>query len=473
MTAKPSEEKVKPFRLVKYFTFSSIIVIFFGTIVLSVLNTHWVRSVQVKKSKDYAHSLIENLNHQVFLQFVIPIVMKYGKIQLEHKEQFEHMDKVVRRTLHSFKVDMVTIHGMNNIIAYSFNRELVGTKYIGGTEYQKAAKGHSNSKMVQRGNFLEILLGIPKEVKIITFAPIRAEESLLTISGPVLGVVEIVQDLYGDYKTIFRFQVLVIITIGAVMGVLFLVLLIVVKRGEGIIRRRTRERLELKEQLNRAERLSSLGEMAAGISHEIRNPLGIIRSSAELLKKKMAGFDPSNRIPDIIVEEASRLNNIITDFFNFAKPRSPNLIPCRVDEVLEKNITFLSSQIEEEGHTVKKHYVHNLPEIMGDSDMLYQAFLNLLINAMQAMPHGGEIHVEIDSRNSIVTVLIEDEGEGIPKNLMEKIWDPFLTTKEKGTGLGLGIVKNIVESHGGRIQIGNKPVRGARALVELPVMQGI
>ena len=285
----------------------------------------------------------------------------------------------------------------------------------------------------------------------------------------MLGVVEIVQDLTEDYKAIFDFQIRVIITASVVMGALFLVLLFVVKRGESIIEKRAQERLKLIEQLNRAEHLSTLGEMVAGISHEIRNPLGIIRSSSELLKKKMADRDPSSSIPDIIIEESVRLNNIITDFLNFAKPKSPYFKACKIEEVLEKNINFLTSQIKEEGCIIKKHYDDDLPEINADADMLYQAFLNILINAMQAMPEGGIIYVKVSTENNNVTILFEDEGEGIPEDIKGKIWDPFFTTKAKGTGLGLGIVKNIIESHGGSVGIDQKPNAGTRVKVKLPV----
>jgi len=473
MNLQPSEEKVKPFRLVKYFTFTSLIVIFVGTLVLSLLNTHLVRTIQQKKSEDYAQLLIENLNHQVFLQFIIPVALKFGKIQLREKKQFERMDKVVRSTLHSFKVDMVNIYDMNNTISYSFDQSIIGKKDAGGKGYQDALSGKLISKLIQRGNWFEIFLGFPQYSKLITFAPLRAEKPLSRISGPVLGVVEIVQDLTDDYKAIFNFQIRVVIACAVVMGVLFLILLFVVKRGEGIIEKRASERLRLKEQLSRAKHLSSLGEMVAGISHEIRNPLGIIRSSSELLKKKMAGYDRSNSIPDIIIEESSRLNNIITDFLNFAKPKNPNLISCRIEDIIEKNIAFLASQIKEQGYTIDKHYDNNLPEITADSDMLYQAFLNILINAMQAMPKGGGINVKISSSDNTVKMFFEDQGEGIAEDILEKIWDPFFTTKAKGTGLGLGIVKNIIESHGGRVQISNRSVSGARMIVEIPVEQGV
>jgi signal transduction histidine kinase len=469
MTPQPSVEKVKPFRLVKYFTFTSLIVVFVGAIVLTVLNTHWMRSINREKSEDYALLLIENLNHQVFLQFIVPVALKYGKVQLRDEEQYRHLDKVIHSTLHSFKVETVNIYDMKNTISYSFDEELVGKKDIGGTAYQNALEGEATSKIVQRGNFWEIVLGFPKEIRMVTFAPLRAERPLTTLSGPVLGVVEIVQDLSADYKNIFRFQLRVVFTCVLVMGVIFFFLRLLVKRGESIIDRRSQERLKLEEKLSRAKHLSSLGEMTAGISHEIRNPLGIIRSSAELLKKKMAKLDANNNIPNVIVEEAGRMNDIISDFLNYARPRSPDLLECRVEEILDKNVSFLASQALQEGYIFKKYVADNLPPFLGDADMLYQAFLNILINAMQAMPKGGEIEIEVSATNGFINIIFQDEGVGISDEVKEKIWNPFFTTKDKGTGLGMGIVKNIIESHGGDINIDNNtPLRGASVFVKLP-----
>jgi signal transduction histidine kinase len=284
-----------------------------------------------------------------------------------------------------------------------------------------------------------------------------------------LGVIEIRQDLSRDYRKLFKYQVLVIATISIVMGMLLLTLIYVVKRGEGIIEKRAIERLRLKDQLAQSKHLSSLGEMVAGVSHEIRNPLGIISSSAELLKKKMDPRDALNAITDIIVAEARRLNNIITDFLNYARPTPPNRTPCRIDQVITKNIQFLEPQIKKNEYTIKTSFAEKIPEIMADGDMLYQAFLNLLINGMQAMPEGGVIEVTIEEQNRAIWVLIEDEGSGMPPQIMEKVWDPFFTTKEKGTGLGLGIVKNIIESHDGLIRVDNRKEKGARVTVKFPL----
>ena len=468
MNIKNSTEKIKPFRLVKYFAFISLILIFIGLLVLSVLNAHWAKKLEVKKSEEYALLMAENLNHQIFLKFLIPVALKYGKIQLRNMEQFERMDMVVRNTLHSFKVEMVNIYDMTNTISYSFDKKIIGKNNAGGTGYYNAISGISNSRLVQNGNFLEILFGFPKKSMLVTFVPLRAEKPLSGISGPVLGVVAIFQDVTKNYKQIFKFQLLIIISYFIVMSVLFSVLVFVVERGEGIIQKRAIDELNLKEKLDKAKHFSSLGRMVAGISHEIRNPLGIIRSSAELLKKKMAVFEPSSSIPDIIIEESSRLNSIVTDFLNYAKPKQPDLILCNINKIIEKNIKYMSTQIKECKYLFEVDCPEKSSEIMADSSMLYQAFLNIFLNAMQAMPNGGKVKIKTDFKEDVVKIFVEDHGTGIPEDLLKTIWNPFFTTKSTGTGLGLGIVKNIIEAHGGSVKIANMNKCGARVSVELP-----
>jgi len=209
--------------------------------------------------------------------------------------------------------------------------------------------------------------------------------------------------------------------------------------------------------------------MVAAVSHEIRNPLGIIKSSAELLKKKQPASGNMTALPDIIVEEATRLNAIITDFLKFAKPQVPNLSLCRVEEVIEKTVQLLSLQLEQQKCRVETVFSENLPEILADAAMLHQAFLNLLINAVQAMPQGGTIRVTVSSKEKRVIVVIEDEGRGVAPEFLTKVWSPFFTTKERGTGLGLGIVKTVIEAHEGTIQIENRPAGGAIVTMVLPV----
>ncbi|MDY6987098.1 MAG: ATP-binding protein [Thermodesulfobacteriota bacterium] len=463
-------ERLKPFKLVKYFTFTSLIVILAGTLALSMVIARRAETVLIEKSEEYALLMAENLNHQVFVQFIIPAALQFGQvIQLRNEVLFERLDQVVRNTLHSFSVEKVNIFAKEkNVIFYSFDKELLGEEDLGERDYLQALAGESSSKLIRKGGFWRMLIGVPKESKLRTYVPLRAEKPLSNIEGPILGVFEIVQDLSGDYRTIAQFKLRVIVTSIAIMGLLFVVLRHIVKRGEKIIERRAEERLLLKQKLNQAEHLASLGEMVAAVSHEVRTPLGIISSTAELLKRKLNRADSQDQLADVIVQEANRLNGIVTDFLNFARPATPNLIPCDVASVLNKNLSFLAPEINSHGYKVEKRFSDQVPEIQADPGMLYRAFLNILVNAMQAMPKGGTIDIDLDNRDDTVAIVFSDGGKGISAEVLDKIWDPFFTTRDKGSGLGLAIVRKIVEGHGGGVHIENGKDRGARVTVTLP-----
>jgi signal transduction histidine kinase len=470
LQTKNALQGTKPFRLVKFFTFSSLVIMFTATIIISALNGHWVRNILLEKSKEYASVLVENLNHQIFSRFMLPVLLQQGEVRLREEDQFLLMDKVIRSTLHSFNVEMVTLYDENNIISYSFDQDKIGQKNAGGVHYEKAMKKEATSRLVQQGSFLELLFWFPQKTKIITFAPLKADKLIIPeLAGHVLGVVEIVRDVSDDYKQVVKLQGLTVGSCFIVMGILFFVLLFVVKHGEKIIGRRAEEKLKLEEKLSQAEHLSAIGEMTAGISHEIRNPLGIIKSSAQLLKKKMEKIDAKTSIPDIIVEESGRLDNIITDFLDFAKPKMPDFHPCKVEDIIEKNIAYLTPRIEDNDFIIIKEISEHLPEVIADSAMLYQAFLNILINAFQSLKNKGSITIQIKYDSSSIVINFIDSGEGIPEEILKKIWSPFFTTKDTGTGLGLGIVKNMIEAHNGTITITNMEPQGANVEITLPV----
>ncbi|MCG8642455.1 MAG: ATP-binding protein [Desulfobacterales bacterium] len=460
----------KPFRLVKFFTFSSLVIMFTATLVIAALNAHWVRNLLLEKSKEYDTLLVENLNHQIFSRFLLPAIIKYGEVRLKEKEQFQLMDNVVRSTLHSFNVEKVTIYNHENIISYSFDTSLIGQNNAGGVHYEKAMKQQPTSRLIQNGSFLELLFWYPEETKIVTFSPLKTSQQMLVGARPrVLGVVEIIRDVSDDYKQVLKLQGLIVGSCFIVMGILFVVLRFVVKHGEKIIEKRADERLRLEEKLRQAEHLSAIGEMTAGVSHEIRNPLGIIKSSAQLLKNKMKKLDANTRIPDIIVEESGRLDRIITDFLDFARPKTPDLRPCHVNEIVEKSILFLTPQFEENNIAIQKEIDNRLPQVLADSSMLYQAFLNILINACQSLYNDGSITIRTAYKDGKIRINFIDDGPGIPDEVIKKIWTPFFTTKDTGTGLGLGIVKNMIEAHTGSISIGNNESVGANVEILLPV----
>jgi two-component system, NtrC family, sensor histidine kinase HydH len=469
-SSPPFLQKERPFVLVKVFTISSLIVMLAATVFIAALNAHWVRNLLLEKSKEYNSLLVENLNHQIFLRFAAPVAFKYGEIKLREPEQSRLLDAVITSTLHSFHVEMVNIYGTDNIIGYSFDKEQVGREDAGGVMYEQAMQKQTTSKLIQKGSFLELLFWFPDETKIVTFAPLVQEMQLSRHEEKeVIGVIEIVRDISHDYQEVFKLQGMIVASCAGVMGFLFIVLRFVVKQGERIIEDRAEERLRLEERLRKAAHLSAIGEMTAGVSHEIRNPLGIIKSSAQLMKKKMHKLEVHSTIPDIIIEESQRLNNIITDFLDFARPRQADLRPCDINDIINKNLSFLAPQIQDLGIIIHKAFHDHLPGISADPDMLYQAFLNILLNCFQAVGKNGAITIVTDHDNQTVSVSFADNGPGIDDDILEKIWTPFFTTKDTGTGLGLGIVKNIIEAHNGFIRISNGKPTGAVVDIVLPI----
>lgn len=232
-------------------------------------------------------------------------------------------------------------------------------------------------------------------------------------------------------------------------------------------------RLEAAEDsLRRSERLAALGEMSAGIAHEIRNPLGIISSSAQLIDSKLAGTSESVRqLLDIIQEESSRINGLVTDFIAFGRPAEPVLRPTDLRALLHRAVAHGEGLARQQGVML---YVEEeaMPLFAAvDGDLMQQVLLNLLLNALAAVGPGGHIRLRAGRRGERVCLEVEDDGCGIAPELQGKIFDPFFTTKDQGTGLGLANASRIVEAHGGKLGVRSAPGAGAVFTVCLPVLE--
>ena len=199
-------------------------------------------------------------------------------------------------------------------------------------------------------------------------------------------------------------------------------------------------------QMELRARLSSLGELSAGIAHELRNPLGVIAGYTKLLSKKLdSSLTPT---VDAISREIIVMDRIISDFLSFAKPAELNISDIDLKTIIENCVTAVTG---ERGNIKLNLDINGLPVIKGDEVFLRQAFTNLIQNAVEAMPQGGKLTINASSKGDFLDVVISDTGHGIAENIMDKIFLPFFTTKENGTGLGLAIVHKIVVSHGGNI----------------------
>jgi signal transduction histidine kinase len=224
-------------------------------------------------------------------------------------------------------------------------------------------------------------------------------------------------------------------------------------------------------QIMQAEKMAAIGELAAGIAHEIRNPLGIISGSAETVRKhenqkireEMTGY---------ILEESTRINKLISTFLDFARPKEPKLAKCDLGEVLEKTLLLLSPQAKTQGVEIRKEIPQGPFQASVDPDQMRQAFTNLGINALEAMPEGGILKINVsENAQNRVSIRFIDTGNGIPKEAQSKIFDPFFTTKEGGTGLGLSIAHRIVTQHGGNLGVEGGEGKGSIFAITLPLVK--
>lgn len=228
--------------------------------------------------------------------------------------------------------------------------------------------------------------------------------------------------------------------------------------------------ITIEEQLRRSEKLSTLGEMAAILAHEIRNPLGSIRGTAEILKDDFKPSDPKHEFIEIQIKETERLNRVVEDFLHMARPQPVDLRPCPVQEELETIVTLLSNNSRERGIKLVLQPPVYPVIIKADGEKLRQAFLNIIINALQATPSGGSVIITTAVHPpSYCEIQFRDTGPGLDAATLERIFEPFFTTKPDGTGLGLAITRKIIESHSGTLQVESEPGHGTTVTVRLPM----
>lgn len=466
----PHQER-RQFRLVKFFAWASFIVLILFSFPFSVVISQKAKDILMKSYENYALLLGENLSHQVYQNFALPVMRRYGQIRLREKPQYEWMDRIVRSTTYNFNIDLVNIYDIQKgVIAYSTDERLLGKQVRESFGYKRAVEGETSSGMISEGDDLWGL-GIERlssEKKLRTYIPFRGFDPFTGERGHLLGVFEIIQDLTEAYQGIVRFQYLIFGLSILIMGLIFLALLLIVHRAERFLEEQVQEQRQLESQLNQAERLATLGQMVAGISHEIRNPLGIIRSTAELLGDMPDSREAQKRLSKVIVEESSRLNGIVTEFLDFARPVEPRYQECSLEEILGRNLSFIKPELEKGKISLRTNLDGRVLKISADPDMLYRAFLNILLNAIQSMKTGGEIRVNVWEEGRDYTIGFEDTGCGIKEEELRRIFEPFFTRKERGSGLGLSIVKKLVESHNGSIRVESREDSGTRVLIRLP-----
>ena len=241
--------------------------------------------------------------------------------------------------------------------------------------------------------------------------------------------------------------------------------------------RMVRNLRKIQTELIRSEKLISLGRLSAGVAHEIRNPLNAMKGAIVYLQKRRSEDSVIHEYTQLVLEEIDRLNEFVTEFLYFAKQSPPNPVPTDFNELLQNTLNLLDEEFRDKGITATLHADSLLPLLEIDPHQMEQVFLNLFVNAVHAMPGGGALTVSTAVQKDVrkgnthfkAVAEVKDDGVGISQEHLKSIFDPFFSTKESGTGLGLPISLGIVESHEGKMQIVSKEGKGTTVIVELPL----
>jgi len=223
------------------------------------------------------------------------------------------------------------------------------------------------------------------------------------------------------------------------------------------------------EHVKRAERLSTVGQLSAGLAHEIRNPLASLSGAVGIMRRNPTAEEKRQECLDIMDKECRRLNNLLTSFLDFARPRPPKFLAIDIAAVLDSVISLVSHTLDQRSISLRKETAIKLPPLECDPELLKQVLVNLVINAIQASSDGGEISIQARVRGSDLAIQVKDRGSGVITENLDKIFDPFFTTKENGTGLGLSVAYQIVEQLGGNLQAEKNADRGMTFSVLLPI----
>jgi len=226
---------------------------------------------------------------------------------------------------------------------------------------------------------------------------------------------------------------------------------------------------KLEKDLRRSERLAALGKMAAGVAHELRNPLSSIKGLALVLQSKFSGENHDNKTAEILVQEVERLNRSISELLDYARPQTLQKIDVDLHKILNKGVSLLCIDAEAAGVRMVTDFPEVLPMIQADEDKLNQVFLNLFLNGIQAMEFGGTLIVHTAKTDESIKVIVSDTGSGIEPDNLSRVFDPYFTTKPEGTGLGMAMSAKIVEEHGGVISIESEVTKGTSVTVEIPL----
>ncbi|MGR3317283.1 MAG: sensor histidine kinase [Candidatus Anammoxibacter sp.] len=507
------------FNLMLFYPITSFLVIAIVSLSVGKILASIERRELIERSEIYAGFIISNLNHSMYDEFFFPLMETEGQIDLENNpEHFRKLDEVIRRSIYGYNIKKVYLYDNNRQIIYSTVPEHIGFSLNDGENIQLDSALNGGAASILRPPGVTDYRGqVVTEMLLESYYPIfgYTKTSVQDKRLKQVGAMEIYQDMTGLNKQIYDAQRKTTIITASSMGILFISLILIVNKGASIIRLRTKQLSEARDhleervkertqeieeaykklqhtqkQLIQSEKMAGIGKLAAGIAHEINNPLASVASCAEgLLQRYKDNTNNKNRDskPDVLNEDSDifpeylkiiynetfRCKAIISKLLNFSRQTEPVITELNIINVLNDSLAIFKHQINIEKKRITFISGQEPIIVKGDEHQMKQVFLNILINASGAIIDVGEIVINAnkDANNAIIT--FKDNGCGIKQDDLKKIFDPFFTNKPvgKGTGLGLSICYGIIEAHGGFINPFSEGVgKGTTIEIVLPLV---
>ena len=517
------------FHLMLYYSITSFIVIGIVCFVVGEVFSRTAKNDLIERSENYAEYIVTNINHAMYEEVFNSTTNKYEYIDIENnQDQFNELDKIIKSSIYGLNLRKIYLFDMNGQIIYSNISEHRGKVLKKGKNVQldSALKGTSVSLL--QDPVIKDSKGVQTEESLLeSYYPIYEYNKGILNKEKQVGVLEIYQNMKDLNIQIAMAHKKAVVITGSSMGLLFLILLMIIKRASGVIRLKTgqlveaRDHLEEKvgertqeikqtyeslqktqKRLSRSEKLAGIGTLAAGIAHEINNPLASVASCAEGLMDRVDNVDFKSKDDKevfsdylkTVYDETYRCKAIISKLLDFSRKQVPvfsevnenalvphyRVIPpsplvfdeVNVNTLVANVVKLICRQKELEKLRIELNYDPEPVITCGDANQLQQVFLNMILNAIDATAGGEKIEITTIRADNFVQIIIEDTGCGIAPENLDRIFEPFFSTKSpgKGTGLGLSICYGIIEEHKGKILASSNGIgKGTKFTISLPM----
>ncbi|MCB9357887.1 MAG: hypothetical protein H6506_04505 [Calditrichaeota bacterium] len=454
------------------------------------------RANLISVAQNYGNAAVNHLARSIDKFYLEPWQMTFDTFPFDHPLAHHEMTGIVHTFVSGFQIERISIYDKAHLLVFSTDSLREGRSEPENPMLLSALAGTPASKLVTDADSANVAPYSGEVDHLLACYPVEFRASDSTTTRVAF---EILMNVSPTYKRVEQLRMVILLSSLFTGLALFFVVWIIAVRAdkaillenqermalaqeiqrqnenlELIVEQRTRELRDAQAELVQMEKMSATGQLAAGVAHEINNPVGIIKNRIELLLEDVRA---DRKVEDMaehlsmMHRQSDRISKIVSKLLTFARKSSGKRSELHVDQIIHGVLLLVRKEAEKRGIELKSEIAQDLPTIRGEITELEQVFINLILNAMDATPRGGRIVISAARSDSTVQIKVEDNGSGIPNEIQSKIFDPFFTTKDvgAGTGLGLAITYRLVEDHAGTISVKSTPGQGTEFIVSLPV----